>query len=183
MNPKIIENFISDTQCNLLSSYLYNATNWENNVDPSWNERLISVKKNSDALFTIINDIRSRTEEQIKSEFGISCPLYTNLSQFVKWRIGDKIWPPHADGENEDGTQNLFYFRNYSSIIYLNDDYTGGEIIFPKINLTIQPKKGTLIFFPGTAEYLHGVKPVLSGVRFTIATFYTFNKRFGRFYD
>lgn len=57
-------------------------------------------------------------------------------------------------------------------IIYLNDDYEGGELYFTQHDLKIRPKSGTLITFPGTDEYLHGVANVLPGkTRYVISTF------------
>ena len=57
-------------------------------------------------------------------------------------------------------------------IIYLNDDYEGGDLYFTQHNLRIKPKAGTLITFPGTDEYLHGVANVLPGkTRYVISTF------------
>ena len=35
-----------------------------------------------------------------------------------------------------------------TAIIYINDNYIGGEITFPHNNLSIKPKAGTLIIFP-----------------------------------
>ena len=35
-------------------------------------------------------------------------------------------------------------------LIYLNDDYTGGETVFPRINKVIPPEKGKAIIFYNT---------------------------------
>ena len=55
-----------------------------------------------------------------------------------------------------------------STIVYLNDDYDGGEIYFPRLNYSIKPKRGMLISFPGSLYYIHGVKENLAGNRYTI---------------
>ena len=39
-------------------------------------------------------------------------------------------------------------------------------------------KPNTLVFFPGTLEYLHGVKEITGGVRYTLTSFWTFNKNY-----
>jgi hypothetical protein len=60
----------------------------------------------------------------------------------------------------------------YAAVLYINDDYTEGELFFPKFGLEIQPEPGTLMVFPGTEEYEHGVKPVGPGpVRYNLPTF------------
>lgn len=57
----------------------------------------------------------------------------------------------------------------FGAVIYLNDDYEGGEINFPTLNLSIKPTKGSILYWPG---YLpHSVSPVKSGVRYTMPIF------------
>ena len=61
-------------------------------------------------------------------------------------------------------------------IIYLNDNYEGGEIYFTQHDVRLKPKAGSLITFPGTDDYLHGVSTVQPGeTRYVISTF-AFNK-------
>ena len=60
----------------------------------------------------------------------------------------------------------------YAAILYINDDYTGGELFFSKLGLQIRPEPGTLMIFPGTEEFEHGVHPVGPGpVRYNLPTF------------
>lgn len=60
----------------------------------------------------------------------------------------------------------------YAAILYINDDYTSGELFFSKLDLQIRPEPGTLMIFPGTEEYEHGVHPVGPGpVRYNLPTF------------
>lgn len=58
--------------------------------------------------------------------------------------------------------------RRISMTYYLNDDYTGGEIEFPRFNLKIKPKAGQLLIFPSTYVYNHKINPVTSGNRYCI---------------
>lgn len=60
----------------------------------------------------------------------------------------------------------------YAAVLYLNDDYTAGELFFPNLGLKLVPAAGDLIIFPGTKDYEHGVHPVGPGpVRYVIPTF------------
>jgi uncharacterized protein YeeX (DUF496 family) len=60
----------------------------------------------------------------------------------------------------------------YASIIYLNDNYNGGEFYFVNKNFEIKPKPGSLLIFPGTQEFEHGVKEPLAGpVRYVLPGF------------
>lgn len=47
----------------------------------------------------------------------------------------------------------------YAAIVYINDDYTGGELIFPTRDLKLHVPAGSLMMFPATADYPHGVLP------------------------
>ena len=60
-----------------------------------------------------------------------------------------------------------------STVIYLNDDYTGGELSFPEIEngYFYTPEKYELVYFP--TAYLHGVNLVKSGKRYIITISYT----------
>ena len=65
--------------------------------------------------------------------------------------------------------------RALSVIMFLNDDYEGGEVIFhcPKsMNpmITVKPKAGKLIIFPSNFLYPHSVTKVTKGVRYSIVS-------------
>lgn len=52
----------------------------------------------------------------------------------------------------------------YAAILYLNDDYKDGTLFFKnKEGSDLRPVPGTLLLFPGNAEYEHGVRPVGEG--------------------
>ena len=59
-----------------------------------------------------------------------------------------------------------------SGLLYLNDDYEGGLLKFPKQNLTLKPNPGTFIFFMGDDSVPHEVTEVTSGERHNIVSFY-----------
>ncbi len=61
--------------------------------------------------------------------------------------------------------------RSISVLIYLNDDYEGGEIEFVNFNEKIKPKAGTVILFPSNYAYRHIAHPVVSGTKYVITTF------------
>ena len=61
--------------------------------------------------------------------------------------------------------------RSISVLVYLNDDYDGGEIEFPNFQLKIKPKAGTLILFPSNYAYSHIAHKVVSGTKYAIVTF------------
>jgi hypothetical protein len=50
--------------------------------------------------------------------------------------------------------------RYFGCNIYLNDDYNGGELIFPLMNLKIKPEIGDLITYRSDIQFPHYVKKV-----------------------
>ena len=62
------------------------------------------------------------------------------------------------------------YHRRVSTVYYLNDNYTGGEINFPRFNITFKPKANQMIIFPSTYVYNHSVSPVIEGERYAVVS-------------
>lgn len=60
----------------------------------------------------------------------------------------------------------------YATIAYINDDYNDGELFFKKLDLKVRPKPGTLLIFPGSESYEHGVETVSEGpIRYVLVGF------------
>jgi hypothetical protein len=47
----------------------------------------------------------------------------------------------------------------YAAVVYLNDDYTYGEVIFPEQGLELKPKPGSMLMFSSGETHPHGVNP------------------------
>jgi hypothetical protein len=80
----------------------------------------------------------------------------------LRYQFGQK-YDAHYDGGSSTN-------RSVSPILYLNDDYEGGEIEFVNFNLKIKPKPGSLYLFPATYAYRHIAHPVTSGTKYAIVT-------------
>jgi len=60
----------------------------------------------------------------------------------------------------------------YATIVYINDDYVDGELFFPNLDISLRPKPGDLLVFPGNDKYNHGVKHVGEGpIRYVMVGF------------
>ena len=77
-------------------------------------------------------------------------------------------------GEGQQFTNHIddhpSYHRRISTVYYLNDNYTGGEINFPRFNITFKPKANQMIIFPSTYVYNHSVSPVIEGERYAVVS-------------
>ena len=90
----------------------------------------------------------------------------------LKYSVGGR-YDPHADSEHWDRENQTWVRaveRDFSLLMYLNEDYEGGALQFPNFNWRIQPKRGMLISFPSDHRYKHGAEPLLSGIRIAVAS-------------
>jgi len=60
--------------------------------------------------------------------------------------------------------------RRISSAYYFNDDYKGGEINFPRFNVSYKPKANEMIVFPSSFIYNHSVSEVTDGTRYAVVS-------------
>lgn len=75
----------------------------------------------------------------------------------------------HIDSESKPSVA-------YAAVMYVNGDFEGGELHFPRIDVKIKPAAKDLIIFPSADDYLHGVLPVEAGpTRYALPAF--INKR------
>ena len=92
---------------------------------------------------------------------------YWEVMNFIKY--GPKQhFQEHAD-------HGFSYSATVSLVAYPNDDYVGGGLKFPKLNLEIQPKAGDLYIFPSTYLFSHIALPIESGVKYSIVTMLDYN--------
>ena len=60
--------------------------------------------------------------------------------------------------------------RQWSSVLYLNDDFEGGETRV--LDEIFHPKKGTALVFPSSWHYPHTALPVKQGTKYAAVTWY-----------
>ncbi|HIG28857.1 MAG TPA: hypothetical protein EYQ50_14085 [Verrucomicrobiales bacterium] len=67
---------------------------------------------------------------------------------------------------------NLHNARLLTAHMFLNDDFTGGQIEFPYHDITVQPKAGTLVVFPPSWSYSFTAHSVEDGEKHVLLTWY-----------
>lgn len=77
-------------------------------------------------------------------------------------------YKPHHDGTGEDNVS----VRNLTALVWLNEDYEGGETDFPKINVRVRGGVGDMLVFRNVRDngafderMIHAGLPVTSGVK------------------
>jgi hypothetical protein len=72
---------------------------------------------------------------------------------------------PHTDQDTDPSIR-------HAAILYLNEEYSKGELFFSNHNIELKPKPGSLLLFPGTQDYNHGVRHVGPGpIRYVLVGF------------
>jgi len=76
---------------------------------------------------------------------------------------GGQEYKAHYDGLTESG-------RGISTILYLNNNYSGGDIEFNNFNIKIRPEPGMFLLFPSGYPYRHIAHPVSNGTKYAIVS-------------
>ncbi|ERE75658.1 prolyl 3-hydroxylase 2-like protein [Cricetulus griseus] len=138
-------------------------------------------------------DISEKARKIVESYFMLNSTLYFSYTHMVcrtalsgqQDRRNDLSHPIHADNCLLDPEANecwkeppAYTFRDYSALLYMNDDFEGGEFIFTEIDAktvtaSIKPKCGRMISFSSGGENPHGVKAVTRGQRCAVALWFT----------
>lgn len=167
----IIENFITDEESQILNRYIRNNVIWVKDATHEvWNDRvhnfdMFTTQEVKVVAQKVLNNVKNKIESLLNVELGSNAP------SIVRWCSGNGQ-APHADKQLPDGSPNMYPQNDISSLVYLNEDYEGGEIFFPNQSIQLKPPKNGLIFFPGDIFFLHGVTTVISGIRYTMPSFW-----------
>jgi hypothetical protein len=92
---------------------------------------------------------------------------YKEAFNFVKYLPG-KYFKIHGD-------HGPYYACTISAVVYLNDDYEGGEIQFTRQGLTIKPEAGDIVMFPSNFVYEHASLEVFSGTKYSVVIMTDYN--------
>ena len=73
--------------------------------------------------------------------------------------------------------------RIYTSVMYINDDFDGGETIIQKensneIEYECKPQKGSVLIFKSDESCLHGVKVIDKGERLTLSMWFSIDEQY-----
>lgn len=167
------EQFVSPEDSVNLVEYFKQAEPW-NRVAffGSWG---MSLAEEDPALekFNLPKDyfvgLTARLKAAVEDAHNVETRVVSTHAQ--KWETGAYAnW--HSDNSSLDGTPSAWEVSKYVCLLYLNEDYGGGELAFRDHNLTISPSTGMLVTFPGGIDNVHGVNEVTSGIRWTIGAFW-----------
>lgn len=160
------ENFLTEQECKLLinlhrhvNHFPLKRTHRDTTLIDISNYIAMSRLELADSTyFEFLRHIESKINSYIKT---IDEDAYINYFECVEW-------PTNSE---QDAHHDLD-IHPWTSIIYLNDDYIGGETFVGVEDLQqVVPLKGKIITFNGNKK-LHGVTKITSGTRYTVPIWY-----------
>ena len=159
---RVVENFLTRDECfQILKKCKEDISlSVAGTIGGDPNERKSSVGWVND-----LGDVNQKLKDILKDSFIINGMEVTGLGpfQFTEYKVGEFY------GWHTDRDSTTFMDRFTSTVIQLNDDYTGGvlEIKNPKGELVpVENKIGTLYIFDSNLR--HRVTPVEDGVRYSL---------------
>jgi len=136
------------------------------------NVKNVSLVDNVKELFFInLNNIFFESFDPIEKDYLSSYGIFSEWHDtygILKYGEGQ-----HFQVHTDSG---FSYFCTLSSVGFFNDDYEGGELWFPYLNLKFKAQKGDVIFFPSTYIYAHGSMEVTKGTKYSAVTMYNYNE-------
>jgi hypothetical protein len=173
-----VENFLSKEQLDTLNNIINSTSQEEWEVEYLSNLKTFCMQKfGRDDVDNLVAEGKFEITQNWKdknfniSDHEIYKPMYDGLNSMVinsdptlylsglatiqRMQAGVEL-KSHTDQHTDPSIK-------YATIIYINDEYIDGELFFPKLNIQLKPKTGTMLFFPGNQEYEHGVRHVGKG--------------------
>lgn len=156
----------------------------ENTSIPKWKEWSASgdipyifgyQKRFSEGVDTDEDDTIRSINNILKEAIIESSNNYANIYQA---ELGDlmpisiskystsKSMGPHVDDYGDGENPNI------SVVLYLNDNYVGGEIYFKEQDVKIKPEAGSIVIFPSVEPYYHESLPVTDGIKYMCPGFW-----------
>ena len=168
-----VQNFLSEDEIELLLSMVKDPNVWLISQYKNKYSDNNAIKKLYPKEHELLENIRNRWKKLISKFYDVEIETYNG--NICKWPVGG-LQRPHADKEWNDGSPGEQNYYDIGSVVYLNDDYTGGEIYFPQHGISLKPERGSATAFPGDLFFIHGVSEVKDTERYAIPIFWTVTK-------
>ena len=112
--------------------------------------------------------------------FPAAIPCVTNRTpgHLLRYSPGHSIGP-HSDAAlpyqgNSLEPASLAPIKNtLTSVLFLNDRYEGGDVVFRMWGITIKPEYGSMLIYPSSFIGCHEVSPVMAGDRWVFIRWFT----------
>ncbi|CAI8035393.1 Prolyl 3-hydroxylase 1 [Geodia barretti] len=202
----LADNVLSQDQCDKLlelAKYCKEGDGYQRKAPHTYNELfeelniLDAAKKSQEGevvpeLSQLYINASRRSRDAIAKEFNLQTPLYFSYTHLVcrtaKHVVERRDLSHHVHSDNCilneatgdcDKVPPAYTWRDYSAIMYLNDEFEGGDFFYAHSTKdlspeeTVSPKCGRLVAFSAGKENMHGVLAVTKGRRCAVALWFT----------
>lgn len=161
----IQENFLSPEEISYFRNILDNMS------EEKWNEAKNPIEWYNGKTSAALEELKP-INNRITDIVAPSYEPTPNLS-FTRMFPGDSMHEHKDTCEEEEATSNDDFgtcaITRYGVVVYVNDDFEGGELYYPELDLKYTPKAGDLVIHGALIN--HGVAEVTSGTRYAYASF------------
>jgi len=176
LHPQIflIENFLTDEECDRYIGLTQDKVFEEAKINMHGQQLMNKGERNNDRLMIFNEDLAKDLFEKAtgflpKNHDDYEILDFNEMLRIYKYSPGQRF-KMHRDGS---------YIRNeneksfYTFMIYLNDDFEGGETEFENL-FTVAPKKGSALVFHHPLR--HEGKTLISGLKYVLRTDVMYSK-------
>jgi len=163
---KIIKNFVDKNELELLKGLCD-----FNYKDINFNQA--QLKKTNLIIFKYKEKIKNVAEDVFgfKLEHDDLANEQNLITNYLNGRKPNFATDVHTDTLTDIQNNTKYAWSGHiSNLLYLNDNYSGGELYFPHHKIKIKPEPGMLVSFPGNWFNRHGILPA-SDFRYAINIF------------
>jgi PKHD-type hydroxylase len=124
----------------------------------------------------LASQVNAVVAEQIGELFGVeSEPVAAQPLLVYRYRQGIGFVTHHDEVTDVELSRSCHNGQpviggDLTTILFLNDprEYVGGALYFEAPPLELRPSRGTVVTFPATRQFMHGVRPIEQGERYTL---------------
>lgn len=171
----IIENFLTDEECDKYIKRAEKQTFEDAKINLHGRQVMSKGIRNNERLMIFDENMAENLFEKAKEFLPEKAGIY-NLSGFnemfrVYKYLPGQLFRMHRDGSYERNENEVSF---YTFLIYLNDDFEGGETEFENL-FTVLPKKGSALVFYHPLR--HEGKTLISGLKYVLRTDIMYSKK------
>lgn len=181
----MVYDFLTDNQVEKLYSYILSASDkdWETHylegvvglaerkygrtdIENLVEEGLVEITHHwKDKNLGMPYELSEPLAIKIKEIFSFDKTLKFDGVGTIQRQYSESPLPAHVDNHADPSIE-------YAVIMYINDDYNGGELYFSNLDIELKPLAKSLMIFPSHEVYKHGVKSPSDGpIRYVMPSF------------
>jgi hypothetical protein len=146
--------------------------------NPSSDKNFIYGKLKTSKIFQLDQScteakyIFEEIQNAIKNAFDIyKSNIDKNIGNFGHFSIC-KYFPGKAMGTHVDVDPTRENFNEtVSGVLYMNDEYLGGELYFKNQDICIKPEAGSMVIFPSIPPFFHESKTLINNNKYLCTVF------------